>query len=88
MTPIKRLNLTDPVRFIDISIGRKYNDNGNNKIETGIHLIVFPYKSDCDLNDFTSDSAIINYYRQFFLHLDENLINAKEEVFRSLKIGI
>ena len=78
---MKSLNNTDPIRFIDISIGTTYEDNGDNKTETGTHLIVFPYERNCDGNDFTSDPAIINYYRQFFLHLDEKLVNTKEEVF-------
>ena len=78
---MKSLNNTDPIRFIDISIGITYEDNGDNKTETGTHLIVFPYESNCDGNDFTSDPAIINYYRQFFLHLDEKLIDAKEGFF-------
>ena len=81
LIPMKSLNNTDPIRFIDISIGTTYEDNGDNKTETGIHLIVFPYERNCDGNDFTSDPAIINYYRQFFLHLDEKLIDAKEGFF-------
>ena len=78
---MKSLNNTDPIRFIDISVGRIYEDNSDNITETGIHLIVFPYESKCDDNDFTSDPAIINYYRQFFLHLDEKLIDTKERFF-------
>ena len=81
---MESLNNTDPIRFIDISVGKTYEDNGFKRTETGIHLIVFPYESNCDGNDFTSDPAIINYYRQFFLHLDEKLIDAKEGFFLHL----
>ena len=81
LIPMESLNNTDPIRFIDISVGRTYEDNGYKRTETGIHLIVFPYENNCDGNDFTSDPAIINYYRQFFLHLDEKLIDAKEGFF-------
>ena len=83
MIPKNSFNQTDPIRFIDISIGRTFENNGNNKTETGTHLLVFPYETNCDENDFTSDPAIINYYRQFLLHFDERLIDAKERVFRA-----
>ena len=81
LIPKNSFNQTDPIRFIDISIGRTFENNGNNKAETGTHLLVFPYETNCDDNDFTSDPAIINYYRQFLLHFDERLIDAKERVF-------
>ena len=80
LIPKNSFNQTDPIRFIDISIGRTFENNGNNKTETGTHLLVFPYETNCDDNDFTSDPAIINYYRQFLLHFDERLIDAKERV--------
>ena len=81
LIPMESLNNTDPIRFIDISVGRSYEDNGYKRTESGIHLIVFPYESNCDGNDLTSDPAIINYYRQFFLHLDEKLRDTKERFF-------
>ena len=47
------------------------DDTGKDETDSGTHLIVFPYETKCGGSSFTSDPFIINYYRQFFMRLDE-----------------
>ena len=80
LIPSKSVNRQDRIRYIEISVGRTYVDDDTGKIETdsGTHLIVFPYETQCGGSRFTSDPLIINYYRQFFMRLDEKVIDAKD----------
>ena len=61
-------------------------DTGKNETDSGTHLIVFPYEESpyesCDKTSFTSDPAIINYYRQFFMRLDEKIVDSKDGFHR------
>ena len=59
------------------------DDTGEDKTDSGTHLIVFPYDTECDKTSFTSNPAIINYYRQFFMRLDEKIIDTKDS-FRNI----
>ena len=61
--------MTDDLRFIEISVGRSYEDDVTGEIQTdrGTHLIVFPFGTVCGDSSHSSDPAIINYYRQFFM---------------------
>ena len=54
------------------------DDTGKIETDSGTHLIVFPYENQCGGSRFTSDPLIINYYRQFFMRLDEKVIDAKD----------
>ena len=54
------------------------DDTGKDETDSGTHLIVFPYETKCGGSSFTSDPLIINYYRQFFMRLDEKVIDAKD----------
>ena len=80
LIPLKSTNRTDRIRYIEISVGRTYmdDDTGEDKTDSGTHLIVFPYETKCGGSKFTSDPFIINYYRQFFMRLDEEVIDAKD----------
>ena len=51
---------------------------GKDEMESGTHLIVFPYEAKCGGSSFTTNPLIINYYRQFFMRLDEKVIDAKD----------
>ena len=77
---VESVNRTNRIRYIEISVGRSYVDDDTGEIETdsGTHLVVFPYETKCGGSRFTSDPAIINYYRQFFMQLDEKVIDAKD----------
>ena len=68
-------NITDRLRYIEISVGRSFEDDVTGEIQTesGTHLIVFPYETKCGDNSYSSDPAIINYYRQFFMQFDGEL---------------
>ena len=81
LIPSKSVNRQDRIRYIEISVGRTYTDDDTGKFATdsGTHLIVFPYETQCGGCRFTSDPLIINYYRQFFMRLDEKVIDAKDD---------
>ena len=78
--PFKSVNRIDRIRYVEISVGRAYvnDDTGKTETDSGTHLIVFPYETQCGGSRFTSDPLIINYYRQFFMRLDEKVIDAKD----------
>ena len=80
LIPSKSVNRQDRIRYIEISVGRTYTDDDTGKFaaDSGTHLIVFPYETQCGGSRFTSDPLIINYYRQFFMRLDEKVIDAKD----------
>ena len=84
MIPLKRYDRTDRIRYIEISVGRTFvdEDTGEDETDSGTHLIVFPYEEkpyeSCAKTSFTSDPAIINYYRQFFIRLNERVIDSKD----------
>ena len=73
--PLNSENITDRLRYIEISVGRSFEDDVTGEIQTesGTHLIVFPSETKCGDNSYSSDPAIINYYRQFFMRLDGEL---------------
>ena len=72
-------NSTERIRYIEISVGRTFvDDTGEDATDSGTHLVVFPYENTCDKSSFTSDPAVINYYRQFFMRLDEKVVNVKD----------
>ena len=79
LIPLNSENITDHLRYIEISVGRSFEDDVTGEIETesGTHLIVFPYETKCGDNSFSSNPAIINYYRQFFMRLDDRIIGIK-----------
>ena len=72
-------NITDRLRYIEISVGRSFEDDVTGEIQTdsGTHLIVFPYETECGDNSFSSDPAIINYYRQFFMRFEGEIRGMK-----------
>ena len=76
---MKSVTRTERIRYIEISVGRTFvDDNGEDATDSGTHLLVFPYENTCDDLSFAFNPAIINYYRQFFMRLDEKVINVKE----------
>ena len=79
LIPLNSENITDDLRYIEISVGRSFEDHVTGEIQTesGTHLIVFPYETKCGDNNFSSNPAIINYYRQFFMHLDDRDLGIK-----------
>ena len=84
--PLKSTNRTARIRYIEVSVGRTYMDDntGEDKTDSGTHLIVFPYETKCGGSSFTSDPLIINYYRQFFMRLDEKVLDAKDGFLLSM----
>ena len=72
LIPLNSGNITDNLRYIEISVGRQFEDDVTGEIQTesGTHLIVFSYETKCVESSYSSDPAIINYYRQFFMRLD------------------
>ena len=60
------------------------DNTGEDKTDSGTHLIVFPYETKCGGSSFTSDPLIINYYRQFFMRLDEKVLDAKDGFLLSM----
>ena len=75
MIPLNSGNITDSLRYIEISVGRSFDDDVTGDIQTdsGTHLIVFPHETKCGDHSYSSDPAIINYYRQFFMRLDDEI---------------
>ena len=72
LIPFTSGNITENLHYIEISVGRQFEDDVTGEIRTdsGTHLIVFPYEKKCGDSSYSSDPAIINYYRQFFMRLD------------------
>ena len=72
LIPFNSGNITDNLHYIEISVGRSFEDDETGEIQTesGTHLIVFSYETKCGDSSYSSDPAIINYYRQFFMRLD------------------
>ena len=89
LIPVNSENITDRLRYIEISVGRSFEDDVTGEIQTdsGTHLIVFPYETECGDNSFSSDPAIINYYRQFFMRFEGEIRGMKFGFcnFRTLK---
>ena len=84
---MESLDRTERIRYIEISVGRTFvDDTGKDSTDSGTHLLVFPYENTCDESSFTSDPAVINYYRQFFMRLDEKVISVKDCFYSVLRM--
>ena len=79
LIPLNSGNITDNLHYIEISVGRSFEDDETGEIQTesGTHLIVFSYETKCGDSSYSSDPAIINYYRQFFMRLDGEIKDIK-----------